>query len=171
VIKNFLDLWKVHFEWSKGVLLKEIKSLKTTDIYFGYPQTEWFNFALPKVEKPTELNLAEIKKVLFPVNPLTAIYLFEKHIKTGFPKFLKKNGYKFMGTDTYMVFNSKTLKDFKINIPIEHINLSKFQEYNKLTYKVFSEAGYDDLTYNKICHQTLTGEMKSKAPGFSSEFL
>jgi len=171
VIKNFLDLWKVHFEWSKGVLLKEIKSLKTTDIYFGYPQTEWFNFALPKVEKPTELNLAEIKKVLFPVNPLTAIYLFEKHIKTGFPKFLKKNGYKFMGTDTYMVFNSKTLKDFKINIPIEHINLSKFQEYNELTYKVFSEAGYDDLTYNKICHQTLTGEMKSKAPGFSSEFF
>lgn len=171
MIKNFPDLWKAHFEWCKGVLLKRIKLLETADIYFGYPPTEWFNFALPKVGKPTDLDLKEIKKVLFPVSPPTAVYLFEEHVKAGFLKFLTKNGYKFMGTDTYMVFNPKTLKDFKISIPIEHIGLSKFPDYDKLTHEVFKETGYDDPTYNKICHQTLTGEMKSKAPGFSSEFF
>lgn len=171
MIKNFPDLWKVHFEWSKGVLLKEIKKLKTADIYFGYPPTEWFNFAVPKVEKPTELDLVEIKKVLSPISPPTAIYLFEKYIKGGFAEFLKKKGYKFMGTDTYMVFNKKAGKDSRINVPIEHIGLSKFPDYDELTHQVFKETGYDDPTYNKICRKSLIGEMKSKVPGFSSEFF
>lgn len=124
MIKNFSDLWRAHFEWCEGVLLKKIKLLETADLYFGYPPTEWFNFALPKVEKPTDLDLKEIKKVLFPVSPPTAVYLFEEHIKGGFPKFL--------------------------------------------THEVFSQVGYDDPTYNEICHKTLTGEMKSKTLGFSS---
>jgi GNAT superfamily N-acetyltransferase len=171
MIKNFEDLWQAHFEWAQGVLLKQIKPLKTTDIYFGYPPTEWFNFALPKVEKPERLDLNEIKKVLSPVSPPTAVYLHEEHVKAGFPEFLTKNGYQFMGTDTWMVLDKKISGEIKIDIPVEHINLAKFSDYDELTHEVFKQEGYDDPTYNKICRQSLTGEMKSKVLGFSSEFF
>ena len=171
MIKNFEDLWKTHFEWAQGVLLKNRKPLKMADIYFGYPPTEWFNFALPKVEKPGRLDLGEIKKVLSPVSPPTAVYLYEKHVKAGFPEFLTQNGYQFTGTDTWVVFDKETSRKLRLDIPVEHIGLTKFPDYNKLTYGVFKQEGYDDPTYNEICRKSLTGEMKSKAPGFSSEFF
>jgi len=171
MVKNFEDLWQAHFEWAQGVLLKQIKPLKTTDIYFGYPPTEWFNFALPKFEKPADIDLGKIKKILSPVSPPTAVYLHEKHIKAGFPKFLTQNGYQFMGTDTWMIFDKRTSRELKIDIPVEHISLAKFPDYDKLTHGVFIQEGYDDPTYNEICRKSLTGEMKSKTPGFSSEFF
>lgn len=171
MIKNFEDLWQAHFKWAKGVLLKQIKPLKTADIYFGYPPTEWFNFAFPKIEKPADLDLNEIKKVLSPISRPAAVYLHEKHVKAGFPEFLTKNGYKFMGTDTWMVFDKKMNRELERDIPVEHIGLAKFPDYDELTRGVFKQEGYDDPTYNMICRKSLTGEMKSKAPGFSSEFF
>lgn len=171
MIQGFEDLWQAHFEWARGVLLKKIKPLKAIDIYFGYPPTEWFNFALPTVEKPECLDLNEIKKILSPVSPPTAVYLHEKHVKAGFPEFLTQNGYQFMGTDTWMVFDKKISGELTSETPVEHIGLAKFADYDKLTHGVFKREGYDDPTYNEICRKSLTGEMKSKVPGFSSEFF
>lgn len=171
MVRSFENLWQTHFEWAQGVLLKQIKPLKASGIYFGYPPTEWFNFALPKVKKPADLDLNEIKKVLSPISPPSAVYLHEKHVKAGFPKFLTRNDYQFMGTDTWMVLDKKISGGLKTDTPVEHIGLAKFADYDKLTHRVFIQEGYDDPTYNKICLQSLTGEMKSKAPGFSSEFF
>lgn len=171
MIKNFSDLWRAHFELSQDVLVKEIKPLKTVDVYIGNTPDAWYNFALPKVKKPAELNLEEVKKVLFPISPPTTIYLWEKHIKTGFTKFLTKNSYEFMGTDTWVVLKPKGLKKLKVEIPVEHIGLSKFPDYDKVTVEVFKEEDYDNRPYVEVCRKSLTGEMKSKVPGFSSEFF
>lgn len=172
MIKNFSDLWRAHANWAQGILIKEIVPLKTADIYFGHTPDEWFNFALPKVEKPAELDLEEIKKFLSPVCPPTTIYLWEKHIKTGFPEILAKNGYELMGKDTWVVFNEKVSKDLRTDIPVEHIGLSKFPDYEKVTVEVFKEDwNYDNKPYVEMCRKSLTGEMKSQAPGFSSELF
>lgn len=172
MIKNFSDLWRAHSEWGQGILIKEIKPLKIADVYFGNTPDEWFNFALPKVKEPAELNLSEIKKVLSPACSLATIYLWEKHIKSGFPEFLTKNGYKLMGTDTWVVFNKKAARDLETDIPVKHISSSKFPDYEKVTIDVFKEDwDYDNRPYVEMCRKSLTGEMKSKAPGFSSEFF
>jgi len=171
MIRNFTSLWKAHSEWEQGILVKEIKPLKTADAYIGNTPDAWYNFALPRVEKPAELDLGEIKKILFPISPPATIYLFGKHIKAGFSKFLTQNGYEFFGTDTWMVFNKKAGKDLKTDVQVEHIGLSKFPDYDKVTVGVFKEEDYDNKPYVEICRKSLTGEMKSKAPGFSSEFF
>ena len=171
MIRSFEDLWEAYSEWGQGILIKEIKPLKTVDIYFGNTPDAWFNFALPKVKKPADLDLAEIKRVLSPISPPTTIYLWGKHIKAGFPKFLTKNGYEFMGADTWVVLKPKGLRKLKAEIPVEHIGLSKFPDYDKVTVEVFKEEDYDNRPYVEMCRKSLTGEMKSKAPGFSSEFF
>lgn len=171
MIKNFNYLWQEHFKWSQGVLVKKVIFLKTADIYIGNTPDAWYNFALPKVMKPKDLDLKEIKKVLSPISSPTTIYLFEKHIKAGFPKFLTQNGWEFFGSDTWMVFNPETDKDFKTNISAETINLAKFPDYEKVTVEVFGQEGYDDGPYNKICQDSLTGKLKSKEPSFSAEFF
>lgn len=172
MIENFDDLWRAHSEWNQGILIKEIRPFKTADIYFGNTPDEWFNFALPKVEKPAHLDLKEIKSVLSPISPPTTIYLLERHIKSGFPEFLSQNGYELMGKDTWVVFNKKTEKDLQIEIPIEYIGLSKFPDYEKVAVEAYKEEwDYDNRPYVEICRKTLTGEVKSKTPGFSSKFL
>ena len=169
--RDFTDLWKAHFDWNLDVLVKEIKSLKTADIYLSYTPDEWFNFALPKVKKPADLNLDEIKKVLFPTNPATTIYLLESHIKAGFPRFLKQNGYQFFGEDNWLVFDH-SFKDLKTKIPVEQIGLDKFPEFTKVTEEVYlKEWDFDDGPYNEICRKILTGEIKSEIPSFSAEFF
>lgn len=171
MIKNFPDLWKAHSEWGQGILIKEIRPLRTANVYFGNTPDEWFNFALPKVKKPAELDLGEIRRVLSPVCPPTTVYLWEKQIKSGFPEFLIKNGYKLMGKDTWVVFNH-SFNNSETNIPVEHVGLSKFPDYAKVTIDVFKEDwDYDNKPYVEVCRKSLTGEMKSKAPGFSSEFF
>jgi len=172
MIKNFKDLWQAHTEWCQGILIREIKSLKSSDIYIGNVPDAWFNFALPKVGKPADLDLKEIKKALSPINPATTIYLWEKHRKAGFPNFLKENEYQSFGTDTWMVLELGGLKKFKVDFPVEHIGLSKFPDYVKVTNKVFKEeGGYDDRPYNEICRQVLAGKRESKTPSLSAEFF
>lgn len=172
MIKSFKDLWKAHSEWGQGILIKEIKPLKTADIYFGCTPDEWFNFALPKVKKPEELDLKEIKKALSPVSPPTTIYLWEEHIKAGFPKFLSQNGYELMTKDTWVVFDKRAGKNLEIEIPVEHTALAKFPDYEKVAVEVYrKEWSYDNRPYVEVCRRSLTGEVKSKAPSFSAEFF
>lgn len=171
MINNFPDLWKAHFEWNQGILVKEIKSLKTADIYLGNTPDEWFNFALPKVADPDGLDLEEIKDTLSLISPPTTVYLLETQIESGFPEFLRQNNYELMGKDTWLVFNQKTDSNLKTEVKIEKVGLDKFSDYQKVTEEAFKEEGFDDRPYNEVCRKTLTGEMKSKNPGFSSDFL
>lgn len=171
MIKNFSDLWKAHFEWNLGVLVKEIKHFKTADVYISYISDEWFNFALPRVEKPKNLDLDEIKKVLSPISPKTTIYLLEEHVKSGFPKFLLRNGYELFSEDNWVVFNH-SYKDLGTDIPVEKIGLSKFPDYDKVTVDAYKEFwDFDDRPYNEICRKVLTGAVKSKTTSFSTEFF
>jgi len=169
MIRSFEDLWRAHTEMCQGVLVKDIKKLKTADVIIGNTPDAWYNFALPKVGKPADFDLEEIKKILFPISPPTTIYLWEKHVKAGFPEFLKQNEYQSFGTDVWMVSDKKTAME--VDILIEQISLDKFSDFNQVTVEVYEEEGYDDRPYNKICREALTGERKSKAPGFSSEFF
>ncbi len=172
MIRSFEDLWKAHTELCQGVLIKDIKKLKTADIIIGNTPDAWYNFALPKVSKPADLDLNEIKKALSPINPATTIYLWEKHRKAGFSNPLKRNGYESMGTDTWMILKNKVRKDLETDVPVEHVGLSKFSDYEKITNKVFKEEdNYDDQPYNEVCRQALAGEKKSKTPSFSAEFF
>jgi len=171
MIQSFEDLWKAYTELCQGVLIKDIKNLKTADIIIGNTPDAWYNFALPKVKKPADFDLEEIKKILSPISAPASIYLWEKYVKAGFPRFLKQNGYELFGTDTWLVLDKKTETDLTVSVPMEQIGLSKFLDFEELTNEVFKEEGYDNRPYNKICRETLTGKRKSKVPGFSSEFF
>jgi hypothetical protein len=105
MIRSFEDLWKANAEWRQGILVKETKLSKTAELYLGFTPEEWFNYALPRIEKPTELDLEGIKKALFPAHPSVSIYLWEKHVKAGFPEFLTQKGFKLLTKDTWMIFN------------------------------------------------------------------
>lgn len=171
MIKNFEELWEAHFKWSLGILTKEVKSFKTVDIYLGNIPDIWNNFALPKVINPTDLDFEEIKTNLTPYSPSSTIYLHEKQAKGGFKEFLLQNNYRFSGTDTWLVFNPKAARDLTIKAQVEKIGLAKFPDFGRLTLEVFKEEGYDDSVYNEICRKSLTGEIKSQVPDFSSEFF
>jgi GNAT superfamily N-acetyltransferase len=170
MIKTFPSLWKEHFTWSRGVLTKKIIQLKSADIYLGYTPDAWYNFALPKVRSPRDFDLKEIKEILAPANPSATVYLHEKHIK-AYSLFLIRNGYRKMGTDTWMVFSPEIDKEVVVGTSVKHIGLSRFADFDKITTEVYKTEGFDDRPYNEICRKTLIGKIKSKASGFSSEFF
>jgi GNAT superfamily N-acetyltransferase len=171
MIRDFFDLWKAHYDWNLGVLLKKIISLKTAEIYIGYTQDEWFNFALPKVQKPKELDLTEIKEVLSPANPRTTIYLLEEQVNLGFPKFLLENEFELFGEDNWLVFKP-SFKDLETDTCVERIGINKFSDYDRVTVEAYKEVfGFDDRLYNEACQRFLIGEVKSKNPNLSAEFF
>ncbi|MDP3955059.1 MAG: GNAT family N-acetyltransferase [bacterium] len=170
MIRNFEDLWKEHFEYNRGILLKEIKFLKTVDIYLGNTSDEWYNFALPKTE-PENFDLKEIQRVLTPVSSSATVYLLEKYAKLGFPEYLLQNGYEFFGSDTWMVFDNKAIINLETSVSVERVNLLNFSDYDQVTTEVFEEEGFDERPYNRICQESLAGVRKSKNPDFSSEFF
>lgn len=171
VVGNFEQLWQKHFEWSLGVLVEETRKGKTADFYL-IPSllSEFYNFALPKIKTPIELNLKEIRRTFEQIRLNPCVYLWEKQIKSGFPGFLEKKDFKFFGTDTWMVFSKKAFEKPE-NIEVRHISVPEFEDFRIVLADCFKEWPGNEQ-YLQMCYDSLTGKAKSKnTPDLSSEFF
>lgn len=161
---DFEKLWDVHNKWSLGLFIKSIRDTPTFRVFFGNTSDQWFNFALPKVSNPLDLDIRQVSEALKENNPKASVYLFEQHIKSGFPEFLVRNNYYLLTQDTWVVLDRLRARTQRRDRVVEEVGLENFGVYEEIAEEGFSDfVGYDlkgEREYLKICFEHLSGKRK-----------
>lgn len=159
---EFLEkLWTVHFEWGMGFLYREIVNTPSADIYLSDIPGEYYNFAVPSVSNPNELDLDTIEKQLLEVKQKPSFVLFSNHQTNGFVEFLVRNGYKSNGGDCWLVLDKPAYTNSKIDAEVTEVTSDLFEDYDSVLSKVFSDFPGNEK-YMEICFKSIKGEIKSK---------
>lgn len=146
----FEEFWTLHGQWaSQTPIIKETIELTSSKLYLSDVPGEFFNFAVPKTESPGNLDLAEIGK--------NGIYLFEKYWHCGFLEHLTKNGYKFLGTDCWLVSGRDANLEMQISTNILEVSRETFPDFYKVMSVVFKNFS-GNKKYLEVCRDSLTNK-------------
>lgn len=164
----FKEVWDLHLQWAKGVLYKDILQKTTSKLVISEIGGEFYNFAFPTINNPSEFDQKEVEEILTEKNEKPVIVLLEEHQKVGFTEHLIRGGYTFWARDTWMGYDEETYKNTEVKSEVVKITPDQFPDYNAVLGKVFVDWPGND-TYNEICRKTITGEIKGDFPGLQSE--
>lgn len=169
--KTFETVWNLHYQWSKNILTREAVTLDVAIIYCSEIPGEFYNYAVPQTDNPSDLNLKEIEQFFLSKNEKPSFYLLEKHQHEGFSEELIHHGWDFNCRDTWMISDAKSQKDVKSQkADITTITPETFSDYRKVLDPVFSDFSGNEK-YLEICLKTLKSEIKSPVSDLKSEFF
>ncbi len=167
---EFNQLWDLHYKWSKGSQIKEIIRLDTADVYISDIPGDYFNFAVPTVIEPSDLNLPEIKNHLYKHGRKLAFYLSDNHQKSHFTEFLIRNGLYYQGVDTWMLLNKTKYSETPNSAEISLVTPETFNDFRSVLSEVFFDFHGND-SYLEMCLKSITSSPMSPFVDLKSELF
>lgn len=169
-LNYFPELWQLQQRWAYKIFYNKIINEKTFGGFTSSIPGEYFNLVFPKIERPEELDLAEIDKLFSEIKEKPAVFLFEQQVKDGFVEYLIRQGFKFECRDCWMGYDPKTYIKKEVGSQIVEITADTFSDFKAVVGKVFKEFPGNNR-YLEICRRTLNDEPLNKFEDLKSRFF
>jgi hypothetical protein len=158
-LDQFKKLWNDHYNWSTGLLTKAVTQSPEATYYSSDLNSEYFNLCVPKATTPADIKLDTIKTHFMKEDRKPSLVLFEDQQNIGFEEYLLKNGMRYEGSDTWVMYNPANKID-RADVAIVEVTPETFADYNKVLSVVFADFN-GNKKYLEICENSISGKQKS----------
>lgn len=166
---NFADLLKSHIHWADGVLVQKVYEKPYGNLFLSDIGGPYYSFAQLH-EKPTEDILNEIEDVYSKANEDATIFVSTAEQTDQVTENLVRCGYRYKGTDTWMVLDSDTYKNSDVTAEIVEVNSDTFDHFEVVLAEIFKEFS-GNKAYIAMCRGTLDGTVTSDVDDFAAKFF